>query len=110
MLQQIAEGKGSNMTTTTKLLLGLTLGLCLLLAAPPSSYPHEGELDSYGCHHDKEQKNYHCHEGVFKGGSFPSKIEMIRVLKIQFLNLGRPWPYGDVAEEDITSPPTGTQQ
>jgi hypothetical protein len=24
--------------------------------------------------------------------------------------LGRPWPYGDVAEEDITSPETETQQ
>jgi hypothetical protein len=24
--------------------------------------------------------------------------------------LGRPWPYGDVAEEDITSPQTETQQ
>jgi hypothetical protein len=35
---------------------------------------------------------------------------MIRLLKIQFLNLGRPWPYGDVAEEDITSPQTETQQ
>ena len=53
---------------------------------------------------DKDQKNYHCHEGIFKGGSFPSKIEMIRLLKVQFLNLGRPWPYGEVAEEDITSP------
>jgi hypothetical protein len=109
MLQQIDQRKGSSMTMTTKVLLRLTLSLCLLLAMPVASYPHEGQLDSYGCHHDKEQKIYHCHEGVFKGGSFPSKIEMIRLLKIQFLNLGRPWPYGEVAEEDITSPPTGTQ-
>jgi hypothetical protein len=82
------------------------LSLLLLLGSAVSAYPHEGELDSYGCHHDKERKDYHCHEGVFKGGSFNSKIEMIRLLKLQFLNLGRPWPYGELAEEDITSPET----
>jgi hypothetical protein len=110
MLRQIDEGKGLNMPMTTRILLGLTLSLFLSLVVPHPTYPHEGELDSYGCHYDKDQKNYHCHEGVFKGGSFPSKIEMIRLLKIQFLNLGRPWPYGEVAEEDITSPQTETQQ
>jgi hypothetical protein len=57
----------------------------------------------YGCHYDKERKDYHCHEGAFKGGSFDSKIEMIRRLRLQFLNLGRPWPYEEIAEEDITS-------
>jgi len=98
------------MPMTTRILLGLTLSLFLLLVVPRPTYSHEGELDSYGCHYDKDQKNYHCHQGVFKGGSFPSKIEMIRLLKRQFLNLGRPWPYGDVAEEDITSPQTETQQ
>lgn len=66
---------------------------------------HEVVLDTYGCHYDKERKNYHCHEGMFKGGVFDSKIGMIRQLKIQFLNLGRPWPYGDLMEEDITSSP-----
>ena len=30
---------------------------------------------------------------------------MIRLLKQQYLNLGRPWPYENVAEEDITSSP-----
>jgi hypothetical protein len=98
------------MTTTTKVLLHSTLILSLFLALPASGYSHEGDLDAYGCHQDKEQKNYHCHEGVFKGGSFPSKIEMIRLLKIQFTNLGRPWPYGPVAEEDITAPPPEIQQ
>jgi hypothetical protein len=78
----------------------------LILAAPLPAYPHEGDLDSYGCHHDRKRKEYHCHQGVFKGGRFDSKIEMIRLLKIQFLNLGRPWPYGEIAEEDITSTET----
>ena len=98
------------MPTRTSVLLGLPLSLFLLLAVPYPTDPHEGELDTYGCHYDKDQKNYHCHDGVFKGGSFPSKMEMIRLLKIQFINLGRPWPYADVAEEDITTPQTGTQQ
>lgn len=98
------------MPATTRVSLGLTLSLFVLLVVPRSTYPHDGELDAYGCHYDKDQKNYHCHDGVFKGGSFPSKIEMIRLLKVQFLNLGRPWPYGEVAEEDITSPSTENQQ
>jgi hypothetical protein len=98
------------MPATTIVLLALTLSLFVLLVVPRYSHSHDGELDSYGCHYDKEQKSYHCHEGIFKGGSFPSKIEMIRVLKIQFLNLGRPWPYDNVAEEDITSPSPENQQ
>jgi hypothetical protein len=91
------------MPTTTRVLLFFPLSLFLSLVVLRPVYPHDGELDSYGCHYDKEQKNYHCHEGVFKGGSFSSKIEMIRLLKQQFLNLGRPWPYGEVDEEDITA-------
>jgi hypothetical protein len=98
------------MPTTNRVLLFLPLSLFLSLVVPHLTYPHEGELDAYGCHYDKEQNNYHCHDGVFKGGSFPSKIEMIRLLRQQFLNLGRPWPYGDLSEEDITSPQTKIQQ
>ncbi|HEY7322242.1 MAG TPA: hypothetical protein VIE89_32150 [Candidatus Binatia bacterium] len=92
------------MPAKTRALLILTLSLLVLLVVPRPGYSHDGELDSYGCHYDKDQKNYHCHEGMFKGGSFSSKMEMIRLLKIQFLNLGLPWPYGEVIEEDITSP------
>jgi hypothetical protein len=78
-------------------------GVLLTAGFPFPVSSHEGKLDAYGCHYDEEHKNYHCHEGAFKGGSFDSKIEMIRQLKIQFLNLGRPWPYDDIAEEDITT-------
>jgi hypothetical protein len=39
---------------------------------------------------------------MFKGGSFDSRIEMLQRLKRQFIELGRPWPYGDIDEEDIT--------
>ncbi|MGH7827666.1 MAG: hypothetical protein ACREQ7_21130 [Candidatus Binatia bacterium] len=86
-----------------KLLLQLTISFLAIVLVPIPGYAHEGKLDSYGCHYGKEPKDYHCHEGVFKGGSFDSKIQMIRLLKLQFLNLGRPWPYGEIAEEEITS-------
>jgi hypothetical protein len=81
----------------------ITVSCLLILLFPVSSHPHEGELDEYGCHYDRQRKNYHCHQGVYKLGSFGSKAQMIRLLRLQFLNLGRPWPYSDIAEEDITS-------
>ncbi|HEU4341748.1 MAG TPA: hypothetical protein VFU31_09275 [Candidatus Binatia bacterium] len=86
-----------------RVLVRFTGSLLLTLVIPISLSAHDGELDTYGCHYESDRKNYHCHQGVFKGGVFESKIEMIRLLKIQFLNLGRPWPYGDLLEEDITS-------
>ena len=88
---------------TSKSFIALSFGILLPAVFPFRVLSHDGKLDSYGCHDDDERKNYHCHEGVFKGGSFESKIEMIRQLKLQFLNLGRPWPYDDIAEEDITA-------
>jgi hypothetical protein len=75
----------------------------LIFGIPMLARAHEGELDTYGCHYHKERKDYHCHEGMFKGGSFDSRIEMLQRLKRQFIELGRPWPYGDIDEEDITA-------
>lgn len=88
----------------SEVLCRLTLSLFLLLVVPIPTDAHDGVLDQFGCHYDKEHKNYHCHRGEFKGGSFDSKTEMIQRLKAQYLNMGRPWPYGDLIEEDITSP------
>ena len=86
-----------------KALSSLTITL-LIFTGPAATYPHEGPLDAYGCHYSDERKDYHCHQGIFKGGSFGSRTEMIRLLKMQFRNLGRPWPYGEIIEEEITSP------
>jgi len=86
-----------------RLIFRLTLNLISMLVIPLPASPHDGKLDSFGCHDGRERNDYHCHEGVFKGGSFDSKIQMIRLLKAQFLDLGRPWPYGEITEEDITS-------
>jgi hypothetical protein len=87
--------------------LHVTIGSLLTLLVPVISYPHDGKLDEYGCHYDQRPKHYHCHEGVFKLGSFGSKTQMLQLLRLQYLNLGRPWPYSEIGEEDITS--TNTQ-
>src|SRR5918996_677174 len=87
--------------------LHVTISSLLTLLVPVISYPHDGKLDEYGCHYGQRPKHYHCHEGVFKLGSFGSKTQMIQLLRLQYLNLGRPWPYTEIGEEDITS--TNTQ-
>ena len=88
-----------------KIVCGAALiGSFLTVTSPTPSSAHDGTLDRYGCHQDKEQGNYHCHDGMLKGGSFDSQGDMVRQLKRQLETLGRPWPYGDLIEEDITSP------
>ncbi len=91
---------------TSKTFIAFAISMLGTIAIPPPAAPHDGKLDSYGCHYSQDHKDYHCHEGTFKGVSFESKIAMIRQLKLQFLNLGQPWPYDSVAEEDITSAET----
>ena len=61
-----------------KSIFGLVWLVLLLPFYAPSVYPHEGDLDSYGCHHDKKQGGYHCHWGMFAGQKFSSKSEMLR--------------------------------
>jgi hypothetical protein len=56
--------------------------LCLALvsatpASPPPAEAHDGRLDQFGCHHDQNQKYYHCHEGPYTRLSFDSKNQMI---------------------------------
>ncbi len=86
-----------------RLAVALATAILAVFAGAPVASAHDGKLDAYGCHYTEDRKDYHCHEGTFKGARFNSKIEMIRQLKLQFLNLGKPWPHDDIAEEDITS-------
>jgi len=74
--------------------------LCLALAsATPASAPpaeaHDGRLDQFGCHHDQNQRYYHCHQGPYMRLSFDSKTQMIERLRNQYIALGRTWPYAD---------------
>lgn len=43
---------------------------------------HEGgtKLDSLGCHHGRNHRDYHCHKGLLEGMTFKSKGEAIRNL------------------------------
>src|SRR5947209_7853552 len=82
--------------------LHTAISLLLILVAPVIAHARDGELVAYGCHYDKECNEYHCHDGVVKGGSFDSRIQMLDRLNRQFLDLEIPWPYGDIDEEDIT--------
>jgi hypothetical protein len=72
-----------------------------LLLSPVGA--HDGPLDIYGCHLEKDQKYYHCHEGVYKRLSFDSQTQMIQRLKNQYTALGRAWPYGE-ATNDYAQP------
>jgi len=49
-----------------------------ILASSMPALPHGGGLDSYGCHHNRKQGNYHCHRGMFAGHHYSSKAEMLR--------------------------------
>ncbi|HXV73201.1 MAG TPA: hypothetical protein VD713_00570 [Sphingomonadales bacterium] len=47
-------------------------------ATPSMASAHEGETDSLGCHYGRNHRDYHCHEGVFAGQSFPSRGYLVR--------------------------------
>jgi hypothetical protein len=44
-------------------------------------HAHGGGLDGHGCHHDRKNGGYHCHQGLLAGQSFASKQEMLSALK-----------------------------
>lgn len=74
--------------------------LCFALASATTASPspaqaHDGRLDQFGCHHDQDQKYYHCHDGPYRRLSFDSKTQMVQRLRNQYIALGRTWPYAD---------------
>lgn len=44
-------------------------------------HAHGGGLDGHGCHHDRKNGGYHCHQGPLAGLSFASKQEMLATLE-----------------------------
>ena len=59
-------------------------GLLLLSAVVLTTGPvlaHSGGLDAHGCHHDRKNGGYHCHQGPLAGQSFASKSEMLAALE-----------------------------
>jgi uncharacterized membrane protein len=57
----------------------LSLGAVVLTSEPV--HAHGGGLDSHGCHHDRKNGGYHCHQGPLAGQSFASKQEMLDALE-----------------------------
>jgi len=42
-----------------------------------TAHSHSGGLDGYGCHHDRKNGGYHCHQGPLAGKSFESQQQML---------------------------------
>ncbi len=58
----------------------LAFGVGLFLCAITPAYPHGGDLDAYGCHHNRKAGGYHWHRGPLAGQSFVSQDEMLKKL------------------------------
>jgi hypothetical protein len=69
------------MVAQVALAILFSLSAVTLAAGPVQA--HSGGLDTHGCHHDRKNGGYHCHQGPFSGQSFASKSEMLAVLETQ---------------------------
>ena len=63
------------------LALAILFSLSGVLMSAEAAHAHGGGLDEHGCHHDRKQGGYHCHQGTFAGQSFASKSEMLATLE-----------------------------
>ena len=61
-------------------LAGLLLLSAVVLTTGPV-HAHGGGLDAHGCHHDRKNGGYHCHQGPLAGQYFASKSEMLAALE-----------------------------
>ena len=61
-------------------LAGLLLLSAVVLTTGPV-HAHGGGLDAHGCHHDRKNGGYHCHQGPLAGKYFASKSEMLAALE-----------------------------
>jgi len=55
--------------------------LTAIVVVAGSVYAHGGGLDTHGCHHDRKNGGYHCHQGPLAGKYFASKSEMLAALE-----------------------------
>src|SRR5205809_3843723 len=65
-----------NGSFVARIAAGWAMAILLAAFVPSNSEAHGGGLDAYGCHHDRKQGGYHCHQGQFIGRSFSSEAEM----------------------------------
>jgi hypothetical protein len=59
----------------------ILLSLSAFALTAVTVHSHGGGLDGYGCHHDRKNGGYHCHQGPYAGQFFASKKEMLAALK-----------------------------
>ena len=61
----------------------ILVGICsilLILVGTQLGNAHGGGLDSRGCHNDRQNGGYHCHQGPLAGRSFASAADAVRAL------------------------------
>jgi hypothetical protein len=59
----------------------VSLGTTVALLVPGVLGAHGGDLDAYGCHHNRKLGGYHCYRGPFAGLAFASQPEMLEQLR-----------------------------
>ena len=64
-----------------QVVLTLLLSLTTVILTAGPLHAHSGGLDTHGCHHDRKNGGYHCHQGPFAGKSFASQQEMLNALE-----------------------------
>lgn len=65
----------------TQVVLALLLSLTTVMLTAGPLHAHSGGLDIHGCHHDRINGGYHCHQGPLAGHSYKSQQEMIASLE-----------------------------
>jgi hypothetical protein len=55
--------------------------LPLLVGGVSSLYAHSGRLDDLGCHYDRKNGGYHCHQGPLAGRSFRDRQDAEKALR-----------------------------
>ena len=59
----------------------LSIFVLFFLSQSVDALAHGGGLDGMGCHHNKKQGGYHCHQGQLAGQEFLSKGEALNALQ-----------------------------
>ena len=62
------------------MLIGAAVAIVQGLLTPAPVIAHGGELDSRGCHNDRQRGGYHCRRGLLAEQSFVSATEAIAAL------------------------------
>ncbi len=67
----------------SRLAIAIFLSVSTFLMTTIIVHAHGGGLDSHGCHNDRKNGGYHCHQGPLAGQSFASRQDMLDALKAQ---------------------------